>query len=186
MRTRHRALSALAMASLVALLLAACSAGDEENPTEAATQEAPPSQDPADATPQERVEAYLDSFDAAAAHGWPDTSYNAEYLSPELAKKPDADDAKNKDSGVTFEGKRGLSQWTTVKEADTSTVVEFCQDTSKQRVIQGGKDVGETEAADVGKFALTRSSPTEAWYISEMEFYPEGTTCADHFAQPED
>lgn len=182
MRTRHRALTALAMASLVAFPLAACNGETEEKPTEAATQEAPPSQDPADATPQERVDAYLDAFDAAAAKGWEDTSYNSEYLTPDLAEQADSVDAENRDSGATIEGERELNNWTVREQDETSVVVEFCQDTSKQRIMRDGQDEGEAEGLDVGKFTLTRDTADEPWLIAQKQFYPEGTTCAKHFA----
>lgn len=72
---RQRALTTIAMASLLALPLAACtSSNGEEDPTTTATsQEAPPTADPADATPQERITAYFNEADAAAAEGWPDS-----------------------------------------------------------------------------------------------------------------
>lgn len=178
---RQRTLSAIALATLLATPLAACTNNSEDpDPTAApTTQEAPP----ADATtpPEERVAEYLEAFDAAAEEGWQDTSYNAEYLTPELAEKADAADAENRDTGATIEGERHLSNWTVLEQEETSVVVEFCQDTSEQRVMRDGEDQGEAEAAEVGRFTLTRESADDPWLIAEKGFYPKETTCADHF-----
>ncbi|MBP2407309.1 hypothetical protein [Brachybacterium fresconis] len=50
---RHRALTTIAMATLLAAPLTACTSNaGEEGPTTTTTQEAPPTADPADATAQ--------------------------------------------------------------------------------------------------------------------------------------
>ncbi|GAA1490638.1 hypothetical protein [Brachybacterium sacelli] len=182
MRTRHRALTALAMASLVALPLAACSDGSEENPTEAATQEAPPSQDPADATPQERVEAYFDAFDAAAAEGWKDSNYADEYLAPELAETQKADDAKRADSQAIITGERKLSDWTSVNDSGNTVIIEFCNDPSAQEASVGGEPARiPNNNESVATFTLSRDSESDPWMIALKEYKYEGTACAEHF-----
>lgn len=183
MRTRHRALTALAMASLVALPLAACGDGSEENPNEAATQEAPPSQDPADATPQERIEASFVASDAAAAEGWEDTSYIDEFYVPALAERQRASDAGNAETGATVTGATEFSNWSVVDESVTTAVVEFCQNSTGLKATKNGDPVeienqnGET----VGRFTLVRQSGEEPWMIQEQAYYEEGTQCATHF-----
>ncbi|MFC5275944.1 hypothetical protein [Brachybacterium sacelli] len=169
------------MASLVALPLTACGNETGGGPSEAVTHDPSTSQDPADAAPQERIQGYFDAFDTAAAEGWLETSYNTEYLTPELAEQADTVDAQNRDSGATFEGERELSEWTVREQDEATVVVEFCQDTSNQRVMRDGHDQGEAEGRDVGRFTLTRDSTDEPWLIAAKEFHPEGTTCADHF-----
>src|SRR5699024_11631430 len=68
---RQRALTTIATASLLARPLAACtSSNGEEGPTTTTTSpEARPTADPADATPQQRITAYFEASDAAAADG---------------------------------------------------------------------------------------------------------------------
>lgn len=182
---RHRALTAIAAGALLTLPLAACDNTKPADPTPSATttSAAPAtSEAPAQETPQQRVEGYLRAYDAAAAEGWKDTSYNADYLTPELAQKADEEDSQNRDSGVAIQGERKLSNWTTPEETDTSAVVEFCEDTSGITATKDGQptELGAT-GEGVGSYSLTRSSKESPWLISEMSYYEEGTTCASHF-----
>lgn len=183
---RQRALTTIAMASLLALPLAACtSSNGEENPTTTATsQEAPPTADPADATPQERVEASFEASDAAAADGWKDTSYIDDFFVPELAEKQRADDEERAETGAVITGDRVLSDWTTVEETDTTAVVEFCDDTSALEATKDGEPVEITNqrGESIGRFTLVKESDSEPWMIKEQGYYDEGTTCDAHFA----
>lgn len=186
MRTRHRALTALATASLVALPLAACTSSNGENePTTATTtQEAPPAADPSDASPQERVEAYLEASDAAATEGWKDTTYADDYLVPELAEKQKADDEERAATGAVITGDRQLSEWTVVEETDTTATVEFCEDGSGMKATKEGEpyDISNELGEYVGQYKLTREAESEPWMIKQKGYYEEGTTCAEHFA----
>lgn len=183
---RQRALSAIALATLLATPLAACtSSNGEEDPTTTATsQEAPPTADPADATPQERVEAYLGAADGAAAEGWKDTSYNDEYLVPELAEKSKAEDEENASSGAIITGERQLSDWSVVDETETTATVEFCEDGSNMKATKDGEpyEINNELGEYVGQYKVTRESGDEPWMIEQIGYYEEGTTCADHFA----
>ncbi|GAA1486363.1 hypothetical protein [Brachybacterium fresconis] len=183
MRTRHRALTALAMASLVAFPLAACGNEGEEKPTEAATQEAPPSQDPADATPQERIEAYFEASDAAAAEGWKDSSYADDYLVPELAEKQKADDAERAETGTVITGDRKLSEWKIVNESGTAAEIEFCDDATRLEASKAGKPVGLSDESPklIAGFKLTRDPTSEPWMIQKKGYYDEGTSCEAYF-----
>lgn len=180
-RLRHRAAGAL----LLGALLTATGCTDTGSNAEETSQAAPPSAtsnaSDGSTSPEDRVAGYFEAFDAAAEEGWQDTSYNAEYLTPELAEKADADDAENRDSGATIEGERQLSEWTVLEQEDTSVVVEFCNDTD-QRVMRDGEEEREVDGAEVGRFTLTRDAADEPWLIAEIGFYPEETTCAEHFA----
>lgn len=180
---RQRALTAIATATLLALPLAACTnSGAEEDPT-TTTQAAPPTAEPADATPQERVEAYLDASDAAAAEGWKDSSYTEEYLIPELAEKQRADDEERAATGAVITGERQLSDWTVVDETDTSATVEFCEDGSSMEATKDGEpyDISNQLGEYVGQYKLVRDSDSEPWMIEQKGYYEEGTTCAEHF-----
>lgn len=183
---RQRALTTIAMASLLALPLAACtSSNGEEDPTTTATsQEAPPTADPADATPQERITASFEASDAAAAKGWKDTSYIDDFFVPELAEKQRSDDEERADTGAVITGETKLSDWDVVEESDSTAVVEFCQDTSALEATKDGEPVEITNQRDesVGRFTLTRESDSEPWMIKEQGYYDEGTTCDAHFA----
>lgn len=137
-------------------------------------------------TPETRIQSYFAAFDASAAKGWPDTAYNREFLTPDLAVKADADDKHNTESGAIITGERKLSEWTVLEEDDTHAVVEFCNDTRDQTATKDGQPVDISNASDgegVAKFTLARDSKDVLYLISEMGYYPEGTTCADHFAQ---
>lgn len=183
---RQRALTTIAMASLLALLLAACtSSNGEEDPTTTATsQEAPPTADPADATPQERVEAYLNASDAAAADGWKDSSYADEYLVPDLAEKAKEEDRSNAETGAIITGDRELSDWTVVDESETTATVEFCEDGSSMKATKDGEpyDINNELGEYVGQYKLVRESNSEPWMIEQQGYYEKGTTCDAHFA----
>lgn len=181
---RQRTLTAIATATLLALPLAACTnSGAEEDPT-TTSQAAPPTADPADATPQERVEAYLNAADDAAAEGWKDTSYADDYLVPELAEKGREEDEENAASGAVITGERKLSEWTVVEETATSATVEFCDDTSDFEATKDGEpyEISNTTGESVGQYKLVRESESEPWMIEQQGYYEEGTTCAEHFA----
>ncbi|CAM4178854.1 hypothetical protein M3A96_11540 [Helcobacillus massiliensis] len=183
---RQRALTTIAMASLLALPLAACtSSNGEEDPTTTATsQEAPPTADPADATPQERITAYFNEADAAAAEGWPDSSYNDEYLVPELAEQVKTEDAENAETGAIITGERKLSDWTVVEEADTTATIEFCEDGTDMQATKDGEpyDISnEPGEPSVAQYKLVRDSAEGPWMIEQMGYYEEGTTCEAHF-----
>lgn len=183
---RQRALTTIAMASLLALPLAACtSSNGEEDPTTTATsQEAPPTANPADATPQERVEAYFEASDAAAADGWKDTSYADDFLIPELAEKQKRDDADRAESGAVITGERELTNWTVTEEEDTTATVEFCDDGTGFEATKDGEPVEINNASlkVVGQFKLVRESSSEPWMIQQKGYYDEETTCDAHFA----
>lgn len=181
---RHRALTAIALATLVAAPLAACTGGGtDEDPTTATTSQAAPSANPADATPQERVEAYLKASDAAAAEGWKDSSYSDEYLVPDLAAKVKDEDAKNAESGAVVGGDRKLSDWTVTEETDTTATVEFCDDTTGLSATKDGQPYQiNNQSQSVGQYKLTRATASDPWLISQQGYYEEGTTCAEHFA----
>lgn len=183
---RQRTLTAIATATLLALPLAACtSSNGEEDPTTTATsQQAPPTADPADATPQERITASFEASDAAAADGWKDTSYIDDFFVPELAEKQRADDEERAKTGAVITGETELSDWDVVEESDSTAVVEFCQDTSALEATKDGKPVEITNQRDesVGRFTLAKESDSEPWMIKEQGYYDEGTTCDAHFA----
>lgn len=181
-RLRHRAAGALLLGALLTATGCTDTGSNAEETSQAAPPSAPSNASDGSTSPEDRVAGYFEAFDAAAEEGWQDTSYNAEYLTPDLAEKADAADAENRDSGATFEGERQLSDWTVLEQEETSVVVEFCQDTSEQRVMRDGEDQGEAEGAEVGRFTLTRESADDPWLIAEKGFYPEETTCAEHFA----
>lgn len=183
---RQRALTTIAMASLLALPLAACtSSNGEEDPTTTATsQEAPPTADAADATPQERVEAYFQETDAAAADGWKDNSYLDDYLVPELAEQVKEGNEENAATGAVITGERKLSDWTVTEETDTAATVEFCEDGSNIEATKDGEpvEISNTPGESVGQYKLVRESNDEPWMIEQQGYYEEGTTCAEHFA----
>lgn len=181
---RQRTLTAIATATLLALPLAACTnGGAEEDPT-TTSQAAPPTADPADATPQERIEAYFEASDAAAADGWKDTSYADDFLVPELAEKQKTDDTERAESGAVITGERNLSDWTVTEEGDTSTTIEFCDDGTSFKATQNGEPVEINNASlkVVGQFKLIRESASEPWMIQQKGYYDEETTCDAHFA----
>ncbi|MBP2407307.1 hypothetical protein [Brachybacterium fresconis] len=181
---RHRALTTIAMATLLAAPLAACTSNaGEEGPTTTTTQEAPPTTDPADATPRERIEASFDAANAAAADGWEDTSYIDEFYVPELAEKQRAVDAKNADTGAIITGETQFSHWTVVEETDTTAVVEFCQDSSQLKATKDGEpfEIENQNGETVGRFTLVRESDDQPWMIQEQAYYEEGTKCSEHF-----
>lgn len=182
---RQRTLTTIALASLLALPLAACtSSNGEEGPTPTATsQEAPPTADPADATPQERITASFEASDAAAADGWKDTSYIDDFFVPELAEKQRADDEERAETGAVVTGETKLSRWDVVEETETTAVVEFCQDSSALKATKDGEPVEITNQRDesVGSFTLVKESDSEPWMIKEQGYYDEGTTCDAHF-----
>lgn len=181
-RLRHRVAGAL----LLGALLTATGCTDTGSNAEETSQAAPPSAtsnaSDGSTAPEDRVAGYFEAFDAAAEEGWQDTSYNAEYLTPDLAEKADAADAENRDTGATFEGERQLSDWTVLEQEETSVVVEFCNDASGMSVVRDGVEEGAVEGREVGRFTLTRDAADGPWLIAEKGFYPEETTCADHFA----
>lgn len=181
---RHRALTAIALATLVAAPLAACTGGGtDEDPTTATTSQAAPSANPADATPQERVEAYLKASDAAAAEGWKDSSYADTYLVPDVATKQKADDAERAKTGSIVTGDRKLSDWTVTEETDTTATVEFCEDTSGLSATKDGEPYEiNNQGEGVGQYKLTRATTSDPWLIEQKGYYEEGTTCAEHFA----
>ncbi|GEM_PF-3792763 len=183
---RQRALSAIALAALLATPLAACTsnAGEEDPTTTTTSQEAPPTADPVDATPQERVQASFVASDAAAADGWKDTSYIDDFFVPELAEKQRADDQERAESGAVITGETKLSHFEVVEESDTTAVVEFCQDSSALEATKDGEPVEITNQRDksVGRFTLVRESDNEPWMIQEQGYYDEETTCSAHFA----
>lgn len=180
---RHRVLTTIALATLLAAPLAACTSNaGEEGPTTTTTQEAPPTADPADATAQERLESYFEASDAAAAEGWEDSSYADEYLVPELAEKQQEIDAERAAEGTVITGERVLSDWTVVEETDTTATIEFCDDTTAWEATQEGEPVEITnKGVLVGKFKLVRDSETEPWLIETKAYYDEETTCDAHF-----
>lgn len=184
MRTRHRALTAIAAASLALIPLAGCTNTGEEGPTTSpTTQEAPPTANPTDATPQERIEASFDASDTAAADGWKDTSYIDEFFVPELAEKQRVDDEERAESGSVITGETELSDWDVVEESETVAVVEFCQDTSDLEATKDGEpvEISNQNGESVGRFTLVRESDSEPWMIQEQGYYEEGTTCDAHF-----
>lgn len=181
---RQRALSAIALAALLATPLAACTdSGAEEDPT-TTTQAAPPTADPADATPQERITTSFEASDAAAADGWKDTGYIDDFFVPELAEKQRIDDQERAESGAVITGETKLSHFNVVDESDTTAVVEFCQDSSGLEATKDGEPVEITNQRDesVGRFTLVRESDSEPWMIQEQGYYDEETTCNAHFA----
>lgn len=183
---RQRTLTVIAMVTLIAAPLAACTTNGTEEPTATpTTQEAPPSANPADATPQERVQAYFDASDAAAAEGWKDSSYADEYLVPEVAEKQKADDAGRAESGAIISGERKLSHWTVVEETDTNATIEFCEDGSEMKATKDGEPYGISNelGEHVGQFKLVRESTEEPWMIEQKGYYEEGTTCSAHFGR---
>lgn len=186
MRTRHRALTTIAATALLAAPLAACTNNNngEENPTTTTSQQTPPAADPADATPQERIEAYFEETDAAAAEGWKDTSYADDYLVPELAEKQKADDEERAATGAVITGERQLSEWTVVDETDTAATIEFCEDGSDMKATKDGEpyDIGNELGEYVGQYKLTREAESDPWMIEQKGYYEEGTTCDEHFA----
>lgn len=184
MRTRHRALTTIAATALLAVPLAACTNNNngEEDPT-TTSQQAPPAADPADATPQERIEAYLYAADDAAAEEWKDTSYADDYLVPELAEQGRAEDQENAETGAVITGERKLSDWTVVDETETTATVEFCDDTSDLEATKDGEpyEISNTPGESVGQYKLVRESESEPWMIEQQGYYEEGTTCDEHF-----
>lgn len=182
---RQRTLTVIAMATLIAAPLAACTTNGTEEPTATpTTQEAPPSANPADATPQERVQAYFDASDAAAAEGWKDSSYADEYLVPEVAEKQKAEDETNTQTGAIITGDRKLSHWTVVEETDTNATIEFCDDTSELKASKDGEPYKISNAPGklVAQYKLVRESTEEPWMIEQKGYYEEGTSCESHFA----
>lgn len=182
---RQRTLTAIATATLLALPLAACTdSGAEEDPTSTTSQAAPPTADPADATPQERIEAYFEANDAAAAEGWPDPSYNDKYLVPDLAEQAKTEDQENAETGAIITGERKLSDWTVVDETETTATVEFCEDGSGVEATKNGEpyEINNSPGESVAQYELVRDSESEPWMIKQMGYYEEGTTCAEHFA----
>ncbi|MFC7458794.1 hypothetical protein ACFQS2_16505 [Brachybacterium sp. GCM10030267] len=188
MRTRHRPLATIAItaAGLSLLPLAACttSNGDEDPTTPTTTHEAPPTADPADATPQERIAASFEASDAAAAEGWKDTSYIDDFFVPELAEKQRADDQERAESGAVVTGETKLSSWEVVEETDTTAVVEFCQDSGALEATKDGEPVEITNQREesVGRFTLVKESDSDPWMIEEQAYDDEGTTCDEYFA----
>lgn len=174
------------MVSLLALPLAACTSsnGEEDPTTGTTTQEAPPTADPADATPQERIEAYFEENDAAAAQGWPDPSYNDAYLVPDLAEQAKAEDQENAETGAIISGERKLSDWTVVDETATTATVEFCEDGSDVEATKDGEpyEINNSPGESVAQYKLVRESESAPWMIEQMGYYEEGTTCDEHFA----
>lgn len=185
MRTRHRALTTIAATALLAAPLAACTNNNngEEDPTTTTSQQAPPAADPADATPQERIEASFEASDAAAADGWEDTSYIDKFFAPELAEEQRSDDEERAETGAVVTGTTGLSNWDVIEETDTTVVVDFCQDSSDLEATRDGEPVEISNQRDesVGRFTLVRDSEDEPWMIQEQGYYEEGTTCDAHF-----
>ncbi|UQN31768.1 hypothetical protein [Brachybacterium kimchii] len=182
---RQRALTAIAVATLAALPLAACdNSGGDEPTASTTTQDAPATADPADATPQERVQAYMDASDAAAAKGWKDSGYADEYLVPDLAKQQKADDAKRADTGAIITGDRKVTDWTVTDESDTAATIEFCEDSSGTKATKDGKPykINNQLGEYVGQYKLTRDSSSDPWMIQQKGYYEEGTSCAKHFA----
>lgn len=183
---RQRALIAIAMASLLAFPLAACtnSNGGADHTPAATSQEAPPTADPADATPQERITAYFEASDAAAADGWKNAGYADEFLIPELAEKQKEDDAERSKSGAVITGERKLSDWTVTEKGDTATTVEFCDDGNGFEATKDGEPVEINNASlkVIGQFKLVRESASEPWMIQQKGYYDEETTCDAHFA----
>ncbi|MGP5008196.1 hypothetical protein ACTXJK_14995 [Brachybacterium tyrofermentans] len=182
---RQRTLTAIATATLLALPLAACTdSGAEEDPTTTTSQAAPPTADPADATPQERVEAYFQETDTAAADGWKDNSYLDDYLVPELAEQVREGNEENAATGAVITGERKLSDWTVTEETDTAATVEFCEDGSDIEATKDGEpvEISNTPGESVGQYKLVRESSDEPWMIEQQGYYEEGTTCDAHFA----
>lgn len=183
MRTRHRITTALAATTLIALPLTACTDGGDDpggdfNQTEA------PTADPADATPAERIEAYLEADDAAATEGWPDTSYVDKYLTSEAAERKHESIEQNVEIGGIITGERKVSDWTVVDESDTEATVEFCDDISEMTAEKDGEPIEAGNAKDegsVGQFELVRESESEPWMIQEENYYGDDVTCDDHF-----
>lgn len=181
----HRTLTAITTAALLVLPLAACEQTPADPPTTSANpQSDPPSANPADATPQQRIQAYFDAFDAAAATGWKDTSYADEYLVPEVAKQQKKDDKERATTGAIITGQRKLTDWTVTDENDTTATIEFCDNTDGQKATKDGKPATLSDQGDhVAQFKLKRSSTSEPWMITQLGYYKEGTTCAEHFAR---
>lgn len=186
MRT-GRALIAATIALCAAGTIASCgpaTSGEQPAPTPPVSFTSPPAS-PNTQSPETRIEGHFAAFDASAAKGWPDTSYNTQYLAPELASKADGVDQANAATGETIVGERQLSEWTALEESDTQAVVEFCNGTANRKNMKDGKQVVVEDAPteSVGRFTLSMPGADQPYLISEMGYYPKGTTCVEHFAQ---
>lgn len=180
--TRHHTLTTIVAALLIATPLAACT-NNQDPPTadETTTHAAPPTKNPADDTPQQRIEAYFKASDAAAANGWKDTSYSDEYLTPKVAKLNNKDDATNAKTGSRVTGDRKLTDWSVTKDEDTEAVVQFCDDTSDMKAEdKDGKPVKITNGTgeSVAVYTLTREDTDQPWMISKTG-YDKDATCDD-------
>ena len=186
MRTT-RIITTIAATTLLALPLASCNNTTPKDPeyTTGQQQEDPPAADPADATPQERIQAYFDASDKAAAEGWKDNDYLSDYLVPELAEEQRKGDEKNAATGAIITGKRELTDWTVIDENDTTATIEFCNVTKDRKATKDGDPVkirtANEEGESVAQFKLERSSASKPWMIQQQGYYEEGTTCAEHF-----
>lgn len=189
MRTPHRRLALATVTLLGAMFLTACNTSTPDTTATTTTHQAaptstaPPTTAAAQQDPQQRITAYLQASDAAAASGWKDNSYLDQYLVPQLAQSVRAEDEKYAATGATITSQRKLSNWTLSEQTDTSTTIEFCDDTTGAQATKDGKPypIGTTPGPSVAQYKLARSSTSEPWMIEQTGYYPEGTTCVDHF-----
>lgn len=182
---KHKKLYATLAASLLLLPLASCN--NEEKPAEpkpTSIKQAEPSKTAEEA--QKIIEEYFTAEDKSAANGWEDHSHNDKYLVPELAKKANEQDEKYHATGQKIINPGKASNWTPVEVSQTKTVIEFCNLHKDIEVInKDGKKIGKpnnyVDGESVGRFTLVRENVDQQWKISEMGYYPEDVTCADHF-----
>lgn len=182
--TRHHTLAGLATATLfLTLPLTACTTGATEDPT--TSQAPPPTTDPADLTPQQRIEDSFEASDAAAAEGWTDLDYIDEYFTPELAEAVRAEEEEQAETGAIITGETKLSNFSTIESSETTAVVEFCQDNRDLEASRDGEPISIANAQDesVAQFTLTRDNGDSPWLIEEQGYFEEGTTCGSHFDQ---
>ncbi|WP_058235211.1 hypothetical protein [Devriesea agamarum] len=173
--------------ALLSLALTTACASHTPPPTPTHTTTASPTPKPiAQQNPKERVQNFFNAADQAAAHGWKDLRYNHEFLVPDVAAKSEEGDKDNAATGAIITGPRHLTDWTTINTTSTTSIIEFCNNIRDQKASKDGhpvkiKNLGIGEW--VGRFTLTRRDDKSPWMIKEMGYYPEGTTCAQHFGK---
>lgn len=186
--------TATTIAAAALLALTACNpttntnAGNNTQNTPATTAPSTTNSDtnPATQNPEQRIRAYFQASDKAAANGWKDSTYATEYLTPEIAKAEKADDAERAKSGAKTSGERELTQFSLVEESNKKTVIEFCSDTTKIKATKDGKPVKvNNNTESVARFTLTRESASKPWMISEKGWYDkkEVGSCAEYFGE---
>lgn len=189
----HTTRTACTLAAAALVTLTACNPTTNNNnanptptttiPTNASDSNTP---NPATQTPEQRIRAYFQASDKAAANGWKDSTYATEYLTPEIAKAEKADDAERAKSGAKTSGERELTQFSLVEESNKKTVIEFCSDTTKIKATIDGKPVKvNNNTESVARFTLTRESASKPWMISEKGWYEkkEVGSCAEYFGE---